>query len=159
MLKSATNGTPSARPPSSTMRKLPLDSSFQDRTSSLAQSGSPNKWRAYINGGAQEDDARMLQKGREEDAEFQKARRNDTLTLATEAAIKKSGSANASQRLIETWREKSTLPISDNVNRLVDIGTNDSNETHQPQRSRAWQKNPAQSQGTTFGGPEWSLLD
>lgn len=158
MLKSATNGTTSARPPFLTIPKFLLDSGSQGRTNSPLQSRLPKKWHAYINGGAQEDDARMLQKGRKEDVEFEDSRRNDTLTPAAEVATK-NGAADASQELVETLLQKSTALVSGHMDPLVDVGINASNETHPLRQPGVGYTSPVRSQGAIFGGPEWSLLD
>ena len=70
MLK-APKATATSRAPTSGSRGFLLDSGFQTPANPPPQSQSPDKWQAYVNGGAKEDDARMLQKRREEDAAWE----------------------------------------------------------------------------------------
>lgn len=157
MLKPAANAATSSRPPPSKLRGLLLDSGFQTPANPPPPSGSPDKWHAYVNGGAKADDARMLQKRKEEDAAFEKQRRNGTHRPPATAAT--NAGASASNKLIETSPEKPSASVSGNTSLLVDLDINSTYEAYPPQASRASYASAAGSKKTTFGGSQWSLLD
>ncbi|KAF2622867.1 hypothetical protein BU25DRAFT_479849 [Macroventuria anomochaeta] len=159
MLKPAANSVTSSRPPSSTSRNLLLDSGFQAPANPPPPSGSPDKWHAYVNGGAQADDAQLLQKRREEEAAFQEARRNGTLQSAAAAAAATGAGTSTSGKLIETSPRKPSASVSGNTSLLVDLDINSNYESYQPQPSRGSYAIAARSNKTIYGGSEWSLLD
>ncbi|UPX10610.1 RNA helicase [Ascochyta rabiei] len=149
MLKSTTNGATSSRHPTSTSRGLLLDSAFQTPANPPPQSGSPEQWHAYVNGGAQVDDARMLQKRREEEALFREAHRNGTpQPVVTDAG-----------KLIETSPRKPAPSISSNTSLLVDLDVNTSYDAHPLHSEQASYASAARTRASTHGGSEWSLLD
>ncbi|KAF9701449.1 hypothetical protein EKO04_000892 [Ascochyta lentis] len=152
MLKTATNGVTSSRQSRSASHGLLLDFDLQTPADPPPQSGSPEKWQAYVNGGAQADDARMLQKRREEEAAFQEARRNGSPQPAARTP-------STVGRLIETSPRKPTPSISNNTNLLVDLDFNTNDEAQTPQSARTSYASAARSRAPTDGGPEWSLLD
>ncbi|KAF2677402.1 P-loop containing nucleoside triphosphate hydrolase protein, partial [Lentithecium fluviatile CBS 122367] len=74
----------------------------------------PTKWKAYVNGGAKADDARILQKAREAEAEF----------LERLQKAERPAAASRSDMLIELSPEKKTTePMSSrNTDLLLDFG-------------------------------------
>jgi helicase required for RNAi-mediated heterochromatin assembly 1 len=130
-------------------RNLLLDANRQVPANPPLQSGSPDKWHAYINGGAQADDARALQKQREENAAFEVARRNGTPQSA--AAPGTTGT------LIETSPRKPNSSVSNNTNLLVDLDVRTGSGAYQPQQARSYAS--AAKSETTPMGSEYSLLD
>ena len=153
MLKPATNGATSSRPPPSISRSLFLDSGSQTPANPPPPSGSPDKWHAYVNGGAKADDARLLQKRREEEAAFEAYRRNQTPRPDATAG------SSASGKLIETSPRKPSVSVSGNTCLLVDLDINSDHEVYQPQPSTRAYASPARSRKTGCGDSEFSLLD
>jgi helicase required for RNAi-mediated heterochromatin assembly 1 len=155
MLKPITNGASSTRAQASTSHNLLLDTSFQAPANPPPPSGSPGKWHAYVNGGAQADDARLLQKHRE--AAFDETRQNATprpsATTATEAG------ASIPGRLIDTSPRKPVTSVSGNTKLLVDLDINAGYESYRPRQFKGPYASAARSAETTYAGSEWSLLD
>ncbi|KAF1925842.1 P-loop containing nucleoside triphosphate hydrolase protein [Didymella exigua CBS 183.55] len=156
MLKPAPNAAMWSRAPPSQSRGVSLDSGFQTRPNPPPQSGSRGRWRAYVNGGAEADDARMLQKRREGDMAWEGDRRNSTprppVTAATDAAASPS-------KLIETSPRKPAPSVSGSASLLVDLDINSTYEAHPPQPARTSYASAAGSGKTSHGGSQWSLLD
>ena len=156
MLKPTTNGASSTSAQASTSRNLFLDTNFQAPANPPPPSGSPDKWYAYVNGGARADDARLLQKRREE-AAFDEARQNATpqpsATTATEAG------ANTPMRLIETSPRKPAASVSGNTNLLIDLDINAGYESDRPQQLEGSHASAARSAKMAYAGLEWNLLD
>jgi helicase required for RNAi-mediated heterochromatin assembly 1 len=136
-------------------RNLLLDTDFQV-PNSPRQSESPGKWQAYVNGGAQVDDARLLQKRKEEDAAYQEARRYGTPQLAATTATDVDALTMAA-KLIETSPRKPRG--STNTNLLVDIDIDTSYRASQQQQSVGSYAGAVRSKGTANEGSEYSLLD
>lgn len=148
--------TRAARPPPSTSDHLLLDSEFQISANPPSTSGSSDKWNAYVNGGAKADDARLLQKRREEDAAYEAARFDSANRYSTQANAGES--MCASGKLIETSPQKPHASISANTSLLVDLDINRDYETHlqQPKLSYASTAGPGNTKGGQF---KINLLD
>lgn len=157
MLKSATYGATSFRAGPSTSRNLLIDSSFQT-PANPPPSGSPGNWRAYIDGGAQGDDNRLLQKRREEEAAFEVARRDDTAHRAA-SKVQDAGTASVSGTLIETSPRKSVASVSGNTDLLIDLDISESLDGRQPQQATGSYASAARSGAKAHNGSGWSLMD
>lgn len=158
MLKPANNGATSSRPPPS--RKLHPTSGVT-ASANPPLSGSPDKWRTYINGGSQADDARLQQMHMEEKAAFD-ARRSGTPRIATTATTTTAvtdADASVSGKLIETSPRKPAVSVSGNTSLLLDLDIGTEYEVRQPQRPRGTYASAAGSSRTAYEGSEWSLLD
>lgn len=158
MLKTPTNAATSSRVTPSTSRNLRLDSSFQTPANPPALSGSPDKWETYVNGGAQVDDARLLQKRREEEAAFENARR-DGLDQSKASNAAYTRMTNASGTLIQTSPRKPTASVSGNTDLLVNLDINTSYDAHPPQQQAVSYASAARCKGKRHGGSEWNLMD
>jgi helicase required for RNAi-mediated heterochromatin assembly 1 len=129
------NGSASRRPLPTTTQQVLIDLPFQTPANPPATSrplqSVPNEWKAYVNGGAATDDARYLQKSREEEAKYLETIRKTTPVAASSSkpAIelspeKKSVSQMADPsskpaRLVELSPEKKS--VSQNANLLIDL--------------------------------------
>ncbi|KAJ8106147.1 hypothetical protein OPT61_g9734 [Boeremia exigua] len=153
MLKSAPTRS---RVPPSTSRNLLLDSGFQTPANPPSSSGSPDKWHTYVNGGAEVDDARMLQKRKEEDATFEATRRNRGPGVAAAPARDET---NGSGRLIDTSPRKPSASVSASANLLVDLDINSEYGSYAPQPSVKSYASAARSRKTGNGRLEFNLLD
>ena len=157
MLKSPTNGASSSRPPPSTSRNL-LDSSFQKPANPPLPSGSPDKWEAYASGGAQEDDARLLQKRRREEAAFENIRCDGTIQPGA-SSNSRSSAASVSGTLIHVSPREPAASVSGNASLLVDLDINVSYDAHGLPQLRQSYASAAGAQTKVPGGSEWSLMD
>ncbi|KAH6644260.1 P-loop containing nucleoside triphosphate hydrolase protein [Boeremia exigua] len=156
MLKSAPNGGIRSRPSRSASRNLLLDSTFQTPANPPPPSGSSDRWRAYVNGGAEVDDARLLQRRREEEASFEASRRNGApQRAATPVAY---AGPNTPGRLIETSPRKTSASMSANTELLVDLDINSQYRSYAQPPSRSY-AHAARSKKATYGGSEFNLLD
>lgn len=157
MLKSAPNAAILSRAPPSKSHGPLSDSTFQTLATPPPPSGSSGKWHAYINGGAKVEDARMLQKYREEDDAFEEQRRNSTprppVTAATDAG------ASAASRLIETSPRKPAPSVTGNTSLLVDLDINSSYEAHPSQASEKSFVGKTGLKEMSYGDLQWNLLD
>ena len=153
MLK-APKATATSRAPPSGSRGLLLDSGFQTPANPPLQSQSPDKWQAYVNGGAKVDDARMLQKRKEEDAAWEEQRRNITPQPSAP------GAADAGQsKLIETSPRKPAPSVFGNTGLLLNLDINSTYGAYPQQSWRASYVTAVESQKTSYGGSQFSLLD
>lgn len=109
MLKSVPNGTGSFRQAPSTSGNLLLDTTYQTPANPVPAPRSPDKWHAYVNGGAAADGAAVIRKRKAEEAKFLEASRN------TSPVADQSGSS----RLVEVSPEKKS--ISGNAKLLIDL--------------------------------------
>jgi helicase required for RNAi-mediated heterochromatin assembly 1 len=117
MLRPASNGVYSSRPPPSTAQVMLLDSIYQTPSNPAAPPMTPEssasvteKWEAYVNGGAAVDDAHVLRLAREKEARYLEAMRN------TPPA---SRLTSTSTKLIQVSPEKKAA--SKNTNLLIDL--------------------------------------
>lgn len=165
----APKATVASRAPPPNSHGLLLDSGFQTPADPPPQSQSPDKWQAYINDGAKEDDARMLQKRKEvrtptafiladadcvkEDAAWEEQRRNNTPRPSADAA-----DAGPS-RLIETSPQKPAPSVSGNTSLLVHLDINSTYGAYPQHSSRVSYASAAESRKTSYGGSQLSLLD
>ncbi|KAF3035692.1 hypothetical protein E8E12_006070 [Didymella heteroderae] len=146
-----------SRAPPSNSRGLLLDSAFQTPANPPPQSQSPDKWQAFVNGGAKEDDARPLQKRGDENGAWEEQRRNNTTrTPAPNAA---DAGRSAASKLIETSPQKPALSVSGNTGLLVDLDISNTYGAYPQQPSRASYASAAESRKTSHGGSHFSLLD
>lgn len=152
MLKPSTNRATTSRSPPSTSHNLLMDTGYQ-APANPPQSGSPENWHAFVNGGAQADDAQLLQKRREEEAAYQEARRNVT----PQPAATDVGPSTASGKLIQISPRKPSGSV--NTGLLVDLEVDDSYGAYSPQQPRDSYASAACYKSTRNGGPENSLLD
>jgi helicase required for RNAi-mediated heterochromatin assembly 1 len=128
MLKSTPNGIRSLRPQSATRQPL-LDTAYQVSSNSMPTSKIPEnpaspdgKWQAYTNGGAATDDAKFLQKIKQEQAAYL-----ETIHNIPPAAV---GSSKAT-KLVEISPEKKA--VSKNTNLLIDLDFGAEPEIHHQQ--------------------------
>jgi helicase required for RNAi-mediated heterochromatin assembly 1 len=153
MLK-APRATAVSRAPPANSRGLLLDSGFQTPANPPPQSQAPDKWLAYVNGGAKEDDARMLQKRIEGDAAWEQRHRNNTPRPSVP------GLADAdSSKLIETSPQKPVPSVSGNTGLLLDLDINSTYGASPQQSSRLSYVTAVESQKTSYEGSQFSLLD
>lgn len=153
MLK-APKATATSRAPPSGSRGLLLDSGFQTPANPPPQSQPPDKWQAYVNGGAKEDDARMLQERKEENAVWEEQRRDSTLPLSAHSA------ADAGpNRLIETSPQRPAPCVSGSTGLLLNLNIKSTYGAYSQQSSRASFVTTVESQKTSYGGSQFSLLD
>ncbi|KAF1849149.1 uncharacterized protein K460DRAFT_277751 [Cucurbitaria berberidis CBS 394.84] len=136
MLKQMSNGTTSSRPPPSTSRNLMLDTNFQGPINPVQRATTPQgfdstteQWEAYASGGAQVDDAQVLQKVREQEAQFLESIRNATLPAGPSA-----GPSSASTKLIQVSPEKAST--SRNTKLLLDLDLDEATDAQHEQQSR-----------------------
>lgn len=161
MLKPVPNGTTSFRPSSSQMRTLMLDTSFQGPSnpgrSAVSQNRPDNttgQWEAYASGGAQADDAKVLQKRREQEAQFLESLRN-----ATPPARSPSEISSAFTKLVQVSPEKTAS--SRNTKLLLDL---DEGTEGQPRQQGLYTEalsyaNAASSKVKGKGKADFNLLD
>jgi helicase required for RNAi-mediated heterochromatin assembly 1 len=149
MLKSTPNGSASRRPLPTTTQQVLIDFPFQTPANPPATSrlsGSiPKEWKAYVNGGAATDDAKYLQKGREEEAKYLEAIRKTTpvagsssrpatgLSLEKKSVTQMADSSSKSARLIKLSPEKKS--VSKNANLLIDLDVGPASGMGQIQQS------------------------
>jgi helicase required for RNAi-mediated heterochromatin assembly 1 len=153
MLK-APKATATYRAPPSGSRGLLLDSGFQTPANPPPQSQPPDKWQVYVNGGAKEDDARMLQERKEENAVWEEQRRDSTLPLSAHSA------ADAGpNRLIETSPQRPAPCVSGSTGLLLNLNIKSTYGAYSQQSSRASFVTTVESQKTSYGGSQFSLLD
>lgn len=118
MLKNDRSGVPLSRPSPLIPPNLLPGTNFQTPADPHLTTGSPDKWGAYVNGGAKADDARLHQKRRQEAAIFEATRRNSSAQSATTASS--SGNATAG-RLIKTSPKKVHVGTSAKNSLLLDL--------------------------------------
>lgn len=136
-------------PPASTSRGLLMASSSQTPANPPPAVGSPDKWMAFVNGGAKEDDARMLQKRREAEAELEQARHRLAALQSTEAGH---------SRLINTSPPKPHASVSDNVGLLLDLDIDSEYNGYAPQPSES-NSSSAGTEATMYAGAVFNLMD
>jgi helicase required for RNAi-mediated heterochromatin assembly 1 len=116
MLKTVPNGTGGYRQATSTSRNLLPETTYQTPANPMPvrtpdnSDSTTERWQAYTNGGAAEDDARMLQKMKEEEAQHL-ASLHDPVVAA--------GSSSKSAKLITVSPQKAT--VSKNADLLIDL--------------------------------------
>jgi helicase required for RNAi-mediated heterochromatin assembly 1 len=110
MLKTVPNGTGGYRQATSTSRNLLPETTYQTPANPMPvrtpdnSDSTTERWQAYTNGGAAEDDARMLQKMKEEEAQH---------------LVSAAGSSSKSAKLITVSPQKAT--VSKNADLLIDL--------------------------------------
>jgi helicase required for RNAi-mediated heterochromatin assembly 1 len=157
MLK-ASKAVPVSRAPPPKSHGLLLDSELQRPANPSPQSGFPDKWHAYVNGGAKQDDARMLQIHKEENATFEEQRHNSTPRPAADRPAAHAGSSGSS-KLIETSPQKPAPSVYGNTGLLLDLDINSTYEAHPQHPSRASYASAVQSKKKSYGGSQFNLLD
>lgn len=155
MLK-APKATAASRAVPSNSRGLLLDSGFQRPANPPPSSQSSDRWEAYVNGGAKEDDARMLQMLRQEDAAWEEQRRNDKPRPFTLGAVNLD--LKASSKLIETSPQK-VLSAAGNAGLLVDLDMNSTHGDYLQQSSQVSYGTTVESRKKCYGSSQFSLLD
>lgn len=144
----------STRRPPPQPQGLLLDSSFQTPANPPAPSGSPAKWQAYVNGGAKADDARMLNKRREQEAAFEEQLRNST-PHPRAAADADAGPS----RLVETSPQKAAPSVSGNTSLLIDLDIKSTYGAYSQQSPEVSPTSAAESKKPSYSGSQWTLLD
>ncbi|KAJ4367927.1 hypothetical protein N0V86_009767 [Didymella sp. IMI 355093] len=146
------------RPMLKALKAVPVSRAPPFKSRGIPRSGSPDKWHAYVNGGAKQDDARILQVHKEENAAFQEQRHNSTPRPAADSSAAHA-SPSVSDRLIETSPQKPAPSVSSNTGLLLDLDINSTCEAHPQQPSRASYATAVQSEKKRYGGSQFSLLD
>ncbi|KAF1915851.1 P-loop containing nucleoside triphosphate hydrolase protein [Ampelomyces quisqualis] len=149
MLKSVPNGT-SLRPSSSAAQHLSSETTFQKPANPVPvskDSETSQVWHSYVNGGAAADDARYVQKAREEQATYAETMRS--MTPGSHAGAK-------SKRLIELSPEKKSVSTSASAILLIDLDMSSGLEVNSHQQSYASAAAPQDSSRTSA---RMNLLD
>jgi helicase required for RNAi-mediated heterochromatin assembly 1 len=129
-------------------RNLLIDSSFQTPANPPPTFSSPEKWDAYVDGGAKADDARMLAKRKEEDAAYEAARRDGMVQ------------SGRTGKLIETSPQKPRASVSKNTELLIDLDLNNGNNEVEPaQEAKARYASAARSSDVQKEQFDMNLLD
>lgn len=126
-------GAHQSRQQPSTPPRLLLDIGFQAPANPPPAAGLSEKWEAYVNGGAKADDARLLQKRRDQNTGFEEARCNGAVQSATPTSA--GGVTSDTGKLIDTSPKKPRASLSPSTSLLVDLGLSD--HTYQSHASTA----------------------
>lgn len=154
MLKASPSAAARSCGPASTSRNLLLDSSHQALANPPPPSGLADQWNAFVNGNAKADDAQMLQKRREEEVAFAKARWTATPQPAAAVPVTVYSGSGPGQ-LIETSPRKPAATAFGKPVLLVDLDINAecSSYASRPPVSLMQRKK------TTCGSSEVNLMD
>ncbi|KAJ4984384.1 helicase required for RNAi-mediated heterochromatin assembly 1 [Stagonosporopsis vannaccii] len=156
MLKSAPSAAAHSRQPASAPRNVLTNASLETSAKPSPPSSLPDNWNAFVNGGARADDARLLQKRKEEEAAFERARRIATPQLAAVPIV--GAGRSVPGQVIETSPREPAATVSSNTSLLVDLDVDGEYRSRAPQPSGSYGV-AAQTQKTSYGGPVFNLLD
>jgi len=154
MLKSSPSAAARSCGPASTSRNLLIDSSHQALANPPPPSGLADQWNAVVNGGAKADDTQMLQKRREEEVAFAKARWTATPQPAAAVPVTVYGGSGPGQ-LIETSPRKPAATVYGNTDLLVGLDINAECSSYASQLLVS----SMQRKRTTCGDSEVNLMD